>query len=452
MNSTKKLLLLAFNEINFDIVEKYIDADNSRYPNLAAILKGHRIRTNSETEYKSLEPWIQWPSIHMGKTYAGHGVFRLGDVISCKHPQIFEMLERAGYVIGSISAMNADNRLEKPAYFIPDPWTRTNSDGTFWSRWLSEAISQLVNDNANARISWKTALQMSVSLMRFARLKNYRTYLALIWACRTKKWLKAVLLDLFLNDVHVGLLNRRQPNFSTVFFNAGAHIQHHYLLNAQPVRALMSCKNPDWYIASEDDPVSDVLKVYDEIIGDYLRMENIDFILATGLSQKPYDRVKFYYRLRCHHAFLAQVGIRFKSVVPRMTRDFLVEFDSADDAHLAQQRLASVKVVCDGAALFGEIDNRGNSLFVTLTYPLEVTGRTQYSIDGIIRPLEPEVNFVAIKNGMHQGKGFAFFSPGAARYAPEDFSHVSSLGQMIMRYFGQVMPHEPNTRTAAQDA
>jgi len=36
-------------------------------------------RTLSEEVYEHIEPWIQWVSVHTGKSYAEHKVFRLGD-------------------------------------------------------------------------------------------------------------------------------------------------------------------------------------------------------------------------------------------------------------------------------------------------------------------------------------------------------------------------------------
>jgi hypothetical protein len=47
-----------------------------------------------------------------------------------------------------------------------------------------------------------------------------------------------------------------------------------------------------------------------------------------------------------------------------------------------------------------------------------------------------EVSFVAIKNGMHQEEGFAFFSPGMAPFAPPKNAHVALLGTAIKNYFG----------------
>lgn len=434
--STKQLILLELNEINFDIVQKYVAADATQFPSLKKLLSGAQIRTTCEKQYEELEPWIQWASVHTCKTYAEHRVFRLGDIVASGIPQIFEQLEQAGYKVGAISAMNAENRLKQPAYFIPDPWTQTPADSSWWSQSLGQAVSQAVNDNAKARITAKSALQVVLGLLRFARVGHYQKYLSLVTACRRKPWLKALVLDLLLHDVHWTMFNNNRPNFSTLFLNAGAHIQHHYFFNAEPIRKNSTNKNPTWYVAEDDDPLAVVLGLYDMIVGEYFARTDTDVLLATGLAQKPYDRVKFYYRLNTHADFLRGLGIVFSGVFPRMTRDFLIEFENAQQARAAQNVLASVRVGDDDAPLFGEIDNRGNSLFVTLTYPHEITVSTHYRVGDRKLPLLPEVSFVAIKNGMHQEEGFAFFTPGIAPYAPTDKAHVAQLGTSIKNYFG----------------
>jgi hypothetical protein len=437
MNKTaKSLILLELNEVNFDVVEKYLAVDSTKFPSLKMLLSGSRIRTRSEKQYEELEPWIQWTSVHTNKTYLEHGIFRLGDIVGSENPQIFEKLEQVGYKIGAISPMNAENRLKTPAYFIPDPWTRTPSDLSWWSRSLAQAISQAVNDNAQARISFRSFLQLVMGFLRFARVRHYRKYLSFFFACRRKPWLRALVLDLLLHDLHWTMFKNKRPDFSTLFLNAGAHIQHHYFFNAEPLRKDFSEKNPSWYVSADQDPVADMLDLYDMIVGEYFSSDDFDVILATGLAQKPYDRVKFYYRLTSHEKFLRGIGVKFSRVLPRMTRDFLIEFESEQQAQLAQLILASVRVDGDEVNLFGEIDNRGKSLFVTLTYPKEITESTFYRVDGRRIPLLPEVSFVAIKNGMHQDEGFAFFTPKVARFAPPDGVHVANLGGTVLRYFG----------------
>jgi hypothetical protein len=275
-----------------------------------------------------------------------------------------------------------------------------------------------------------------LALVRFAPLRHYRKYLSLIVNSLRKPWLKALVLDLLLHDVHWAMFNQKKPHFSTLFLNAGAHIQHHYFFNAKPLCEGSTSINPGWYVAEGEDPLADLLDLYDLIVGEYFAQSDAEVLLATGLSQKPYDRVKFYYRLNAHADFLRGLGIKFVNVYPRMTRDFLIEFEDSQQALTAQNVLAGVRVGDQGIPLFGEIDNRGSSLFVTLTYPNEITTSTLYRAGERQFPLRPQVSFVAIKNGMHHAEGFAFFTAGLASKAPENGAHVAGLGKTILDFFG----------------
>lgn len=432
----KSLVLIQLNEINFDVVAKYIAAAPGRFPALQRLMQGPGVRTSAEQQYEALEPWIQWVSVYTGRDYAGHQVFRLGDSVNSTSEQIFERLESAGLKVGAISPINAANRLTRPAYFIPDPWTKTKNDGSFWSRKLAQAVSQVVNDNSQAKVSRSSALYLTLALLRFARPKHWPIYLRLMSKARGVSWRKALLLDLLLSDVHHSLYRRTQPDFSALFLNAGAHIQHHYFLNAAPLKATTHLQNPSWYVAPHEDPVAEMLEIYDRLVADALDDSASELIVATALSQMPYDRIKFYYRLKDHADFLRRVGVIFKAVHPRMTRDFLIEFDSTEQAAGAERVLRELRVSKDDEPLFKEIDNRGNSLFVTLTYPHEIDQSVTVEVDKRTLRMVEHVAFVAIKNGMHQGQGFAYFTPGVAPVAPQPGAHVSALHGTVSAYFG----------------
>jgi predicted Fe-Mo cluster-binding NifX family protein len=194
-------------------------------------------------------------------------------------------------------------------------------------------------------------------------------------------------------------------------------------------------KNPSWYINEEEDPLLEMLKVYDEMILDLLGIKNAELIIATGLSQNPYEKLKFYYRLKDHKSFLEKAGIKFKNVVPRMTRDFLVSFDSIEDAKVAQDKLSKI-LVDNKIKLFEEIDNRGKDIFVVLTYPFEITKSTVMSFLDKEYILDELVTFVAIKNGEHQQKGYAYFSKGLSEFTPSEYNHVSKIHNTVLQFFG----------------
>jgi len=407
-------------------------------PGFKLLLERGVRRTTSETTYEKLEPWIQWVSAHSGMTAQEHGIFRLGDIVGSKVPQVFEELESLGWRVGCISPMNAENRLRAPAYFLPDPWTRTATDGSFWSRALARSVGQAVNDNAAQRITASSALTLLGGLLRFARPRHYGLYLRLIAGSRGRPWRKALCLDLLLHDMHLRLLQRTRPHFSTLFVNAGAHIQHHYLFNARLENE--GPRNPAWYAAADIDPFGEMLQVYDRILGEYLDQRDFDVIIATGLTQQPYDRVKFYYRLRNHTEFMRLLGIECSDVEPRMTRDFLVRFASPEQAERGRQRLASLRHEASGRPVFGDIDNRGDSVFASLVYPDEIRPGFIVEHDAGRFDLHPHVAFVAIKNGMHLAEGFAYFGGAAAAHAPPDGAHVSRLYHTIKDYFAAAAP------------
>jgi len=94
MNS--KLILIGLNEINFDIANTYIER-GEYLPGFKKLIERGITNTESEPEYENLEPWIQWPSVHTGKTFDKHKVFRLGDFVNSTDDQFFEQVEKADH-------------------------------------------------------------------------------------------------------------------------------------------------------------------------------------------------------------------------------------------------------------------------------------------------------------------------------------------------------------------
>lgn len=428
----KKLILIELNEINFDVVSYYLD-EGIRLPGFKKIIDGELIQTSSETEYKNLEPWIQWPSVHTGKKFEEHKVFRLGDFINSNEEQIFEKVESLGFYVGAISPMNAANNLKKPAYFIPDPWTKTLCDGSYLSKSITSAIVQTVNDNSASKITISSIFNLGLAFILLVNPGRYFSMVKYAFSAIGKPWRKALFLDMLLYEIHKTLLKRKDPNFSTLFLNAGAHIQHHYFFNS-PFVTRPDLYNPDWYIASDKDPILEMLKVYDSMLSDIFNLTNTEIIIATGLSQKPYEKLKFYYRLVDHKSFLKNIDVDFIDVIPRMTRDFLITFNSDEEAKIAEKKIASVLVDGD-IRLFDQIDNRGKDIFVVLTYPNEISDKTTINMCEKNVLLKDMVTFVAIKNGEHQSKGYAFFTEKISKFSPYNNSHVSEIHNTILSFF-----------------
>ena len=428
----KKLLLVELNELNMTVVREYLAA-GLHLPGFKKLFEFDERKTKSEDEHRLLEPWIQWPSVHTGRPYAEHRLFRLGDAELGVPEQIFEKVESLGFCVGAVSPMNAVNLLKEPAYFIPDPWTRTPSDQSLLSKVITPAIRQSVNDNSSGRITVGTYLRLFFAFLVTVRMKSFKKCFWMAFSSIGKPWRKAIFLDLLLHEIHGYLFRGKDVDFSVVFFNAGAHIQHHYFFNSISSVCLEK-KNPNWYVAAAYDPLKEVILAYDGILSDLFQSDGVELVVATGLTQSPVDAATFYYRLDNHEQFLSLIGVPFKSVAPRMTRDFLVECFSEQDAADAEIKLRQVRTR-SGSRIFEEIVNRGKDLFVVLTHSAEITPETQISISGKWVKLLPHVVFVAIKNGEHTQEGFAYFSHQLAEFAPSDGAHVSKLHDTILSWF-----------------
>jgi hypothetical protein len=431
-NPAQQVLLLELNEVNFEHARAYIEREEM--PNLARLIDTHGYReTSSELRYEKLEPWIQWVTAHSGLPYERHGVFRLGDIVKHDIPQIWEVLEDYGLTVGAISPMNAKNRTRDAAFFLPDPWTPTSATGGALLKRLHAAVTQGVNDNATEGLQSRSAIWLLVGLARYAGSSNYREYVRFASSRRAKPWYRAMFLDLLLADVFIHETKRTMPNFVSLFLNAAAHIQHHYMFNSMAYKGEQ--RNPSWYVAPKDDPVGDVYRLYDRILGQVQRrFPRARLMIATGLHQDPHSKVTFYWRLKNHSDFLRRLGVPFKNVQPRMSRDFVVECASEGEAAEAARVIASVRAA-NGVSLF-EVDNRGRDLFVTLSWPHDVPTDFAFAVgERRFDRLRSDVAFVAIKNGQHNGTGY-FVDTGATPVAAHKQFPLAKLPELVCEALG----------------
>jgi len=401
-----KTILLGLNELNFDYIKFYIS--QGLLPNFKKIFEIQPpIETVSEKDYKLLEPWVQWVTIHSGKSYDEHKVYRLGDIINNPElSQIFEELENEGLSVAAVSPFNAENRLKNPAFFVPDPWTKTEASGNWVVKALYQAVHQSVNDNAKDKLNLKSMISLGLGLLLYVPIYRWTHYLKTVFNAK-KPGAKAVILDSLLADVHLTLWKKHKPDFSNLFLNSGAHIQHHYLFNSEAYKG--NIKNPEWYCPANYDPLINILSEYDKQIGKLLSLRNVKILVATGLHQQPHEHLTFYWRLKEHMKFADMIGLKnFTEILPRMSRDFLVKFNNEKDAVNAEKLLNSFYASRDDIKIF-EVDNRGISLFVEMVYPNEISEsdsiyskESKFKLDNF----KSYLAFVAIKNGEHNGIGY----------------------------------------------
>ena len=119
-----------------------------------------------------------------------------------------------------------------------------------------------------------------------------------------KPWRKALFLDLLLSDIFLKLSSKNKVNLSSLFLNAGAHIQHHYFFNSSAkIQKNDKQKNPSWYISEKYDPFEEMLKIYDGIVEDFFLTDKKQLLFATGLTQEFDDEAVFYYDRKITRTF-----------------------------------------------------------------------------------------------------------------------------------------------------
>jgi len=246
-----------------------------------------------------------------------------------------------------------------------------------------------------------------IAMIKFIKFSWYPHLLHLMLRIRGRKWNKALILDLLLYNMFISRRHKGEIGFNYLFLNAFAHVQHHYLLNSPYVKS--SSKNPSWYLANENDPVRDAVITYDRIIHDFiLRTRSEQVLVGTGLTQIPYDKAKFYYRLKDHENFLVSMKLNYVKVRKGMTRDFYVDFACNKDRDAAMEELQNISL--NEKKFFGDFSVNNCTLFCSLVYPSEIlVNDTVRLADKDFKVLDL-VNFVAIKNGMHHDRGFLFLN------------------------------------------
>ena len=74
-----------------------------------------------------------------------HNIFRLGDGEKEEFITFYNLLEKRGFSVGAVAPMNLTSKLKSPNYFIPDPWSKRNSN----SKWIDILITKIIKKFVN---------------------------------------------------------------------------------------------------------------------------------------------------------------------------------------------------------------------------------------------------------------------------------------------------------------
>jgi hypothetical protein len=401
-----KKILIQFNEANFDLIKKYslkykLNAFNEIL-NYKTIVK-----TTSETEHKNLEPWIQWYSFYTSKSYKEHKIFHLGDSKNSKEKNFIDDLSEK-IKVGCFASMNLPYN-EKFKIYISDPWSRNQNDYSFSSRYVYKAIEQIVNSNNSYKISFSSIVGLIIMIGFPKNLNEIKTLIKSIKSfIRKDRPSLAGYFDGYFLNYSLRRILEEKLEFSMIFLNGLAHIQHRFILASQFLENNSSNKN------AIDDPILKILKIYNDFFEKFLKTFNnkFDIWFITGLTQKVYNEKKIYWRFKNHNKILKNFfAFEFK-IEPLMTRDFKIYCENENHLKEINKFLNESKIInnenkiISNAFSFTEfVDNK--TIFSTFVLDIDNSDVLLNWKDKFIS-LKEDLEFVSYKNGEHSPEGWAY--------------------------------------------
>lgn len=392
-----KVLFVELNEFNPELLDSY--AQKYNYKNLQKLLSLYSTETYTEDTYESdyLEPWVQWVSVHTGKPSSKHQIKHLGDAPDKGDQQIWEKLSDEGVSSGIWGAMNASKGSAKNClFFLPDPWTASENEHPLELKPLLETLRYLSKNYLNTsylKIGHKVANLalflgshkiLGVLRKEIVNLKKH----ALLF--KKEAFVYISLFDYISTLTFLSMSKKYQPDFSLIFLNSLAHLQHHHW-DKEDGKANLRFKYGLDYLDRSLGAIFDSLNPNDTLI------------CANALSQKntAQERPWILYRQTDQAKFLKTVGLKFEKVEAHMTHDAHIFFKTQEDAKRANNLLSSASV--NGSKLFEVESYQENpcKLFYKIIFTDEIPTNSLLQINKTSYPFFELFKPVVKRTGRH---------------------------------------------------
>jgi hypothetical protein len=430
------MLLLELNEFNVHLLRTA--ATEHGLANLRTLLSWARSSTITDDREATgyLEPWVQWVSVHTGTPSSTHRIKHLGDVPNLEQKQIWEELDRMGVSTGVWGVMNGARKdAHKCAFFLPDPWTFSEAAyppalGGLLAlpRYLARnylAISKLqvarfsaaFLRTAIATVGTKEFFGSLGIVKRGIRQFGFRNFIFISW------------FEYLSTLAFLRMQAKHRPQFSLLFLNSVAHVQHHYW--TEGVRGV----TPE---------ILFTLRVIDDLLGRVFSAMEPDtpILVMNALSQKNTNAEPAWvlYRQKDPAAFAQAAGLDVTAVEQLMTYDAHLFFASAQACGHAADALAAATV--NGRPAF-EVEKGGTNaakLFYRVIVSDELPADAVLQVNGQALGFFEWFSKVVTRTGRHIPAGVAF-SRGVA-VPRKVYNH--ELYPLLCNYFSGKARGEPS--------
>jgi hypothetical protein len=413
------VIVLEVNELCPSLLDQYMA--EGLIPNFRSLFESSTVFTTDAAEREpNLEPWIQWPTVHTGLSFAEHGVFRLGDGHRIPTKGVAELLSDAGIPVGVFGSMNL-NYGPLRGYVVPDAWSAQRSPHPASLRPFHVAIAGMVQESSHAGgITRSQVVSLGWFLVRhgLSMATAWRALTQLLGEVRDRgvRWRRGLILERIQYDVFRCLNRRHRVRFATLFCNSTAHLQHYHWRNLEPDE--FSAPPPPTDHPSLRAAIPEGYRNMDHLIGRVLRdYPEARIVLCTALSQQPWkETTKCTFRPIRFHSFLefARIPAATAQVRPVMAEQFHLQCESLESAVEAEARIQDLAV--DGQPLM-IVRRDGANLFTGCRFTdTSAVGRTVIRRDGATRPFTELFHMIhTLRSGRHHPEGAFWVRTGRHR-------------------------------------
>jgi len=354
-----RVLMLEFNELTPVLMDRFIE--EGHLPNFARLRdQSLDYVTDAEEQPPFLEPWVQWVTVHTGKSCAQHRCLKLNDGSAYKERRLWDHCGAAGLtsLVGGSMNANFDPTVFK-GHFMPDPWADGVGDfpsGAF--KPYLDVVRAFVKEHSGKPDISPMALARFGSFM-LANGLSIETMTATVKQLLDErqsatKWRRPLILDRLQWDLFKGLYKKNSPDFATFFLNSTAHFQHFYWREMEP--DLFTIKPDEKAMANHAAAILAGYKSMDRIVGQAFDLIDADtaLVMCTALSQKPMltyedEQGRQIFRQKDINQLLEFAGVTHDcKFVPVMSQEFMLDCASDEDARIVANQLEAL-VLDDGS-------------------------------------------------------------------------------------------------------
>jgi hypothetical protein len=342
----QRTIQIEFNELSPVLIDEFIEA--GELPNFRQLRDKSEVFVTDASDEISLNPWVQWPTLHTGIDDSEHGIRDLGEADRVKGRGVARELAAAGFKVGVFGSMNLDYG-PLDSFVVADPWNTDSTPHPAALRAFTDFVNSAVQENSADRLDKRAAVPFLAYLATHGLTPATAVAAArqLLDERRDPglKWRRSLVLDSMSYDLFRSLMRRHDVAYATFFSNSTAHFQHYFWRNFRPQS--FSAPPPPEDHPSLSDAVLTGYRNYDRLLGRFLSdFPNERLVFATALSQEPWDTTWCTYRPHDFDRLLEALGIDASSaaVEPVMADEFFFSFPDEPAAEEAMKRLKDSRV------------------------------------------------------------------------------------------------------------